>query len=521
MREPAVPLGSEPRPEAEDFRLLLEGTSELVALLTLDGTILYSSPAVERLLGFEPEEMAGRSAFDVIHPEDRDEVSGVLSGLVAAGEGAESRVTYRLRHREGAYLWVETVGRMGRDAEGELRVHIVVREVSERIRAERELAEAKARYQELVEQVPAVVYTAETGPEGGWRFVSPQIESLLGYTPEEWCSAPRLWRDRIHPDDREHLLGFEQRLVEQGSPGLRDATEYRLLHRDGHPVWVRDDATLIPDAEREGALLWRGVLLDVSRRRAAEGRYRQLIELLPACVYEAERGPEGRWYYASPQIEQITGYSPVEWVADPTLWARLVHPDDREHAFAVEVGEVEDAEDRQAVQEPIEYRLIHRDGHVVWVRDEATLAEERGGHRLWRGVLSDVTAQHEAARQRELLGQVVSLASDAIVVADPALLITGWNFAAEKLYGYSAAEVIGEPLSLILPPAREDEIAQLLARMDRGERPRIKTERRHKDGSLVAVELTHVRILDRDGEPLGYAAIAPVSSADRNSDRRP
>src|SRR3954471_22103156 len=64
--------------------------------------------------------------------------------------------------------------------------------------------------------------------------------------------------------------------------------------------------------------------------------YRRLVERLPAIVYAAELGENGRWRYVSPQVEEITGYSPEEWLADPGLWARLVHPEDRERALSQE-----------------------------------------------------------------------------------------------------------------------------------------------------------------------------------------
>ena len=67
--------------------------------------------------------------------------------------------------------------------------------------------------------------------------------------------------------------------------------------------------------------------------------YRRLVERLPAIVYSCELGEHGRWRYVSPQIELILGYTPEEWMADPTLWSRQLHPDDRERALAQETPE--------------------------------------------------------------------------------------------------------------------------------------------------------------------------------------
>src|ERR1700746_2710493 len=95
----------------------------------------------------------------------------------------------------------------------------------------------------LLHRVPAILYMADPGEFGVWRYVSPQIETILGYSPAEWCADPNLWAGRLHPDDRERVIEAESRTgsceVQQG------ASEYRLLHRDGHVVWVRDDALLV------------------------------------------------------------------------------------------------------------------------------------------------------------------------------------------------------------------------------------------------------------------------------------
>ncbi len=125
-------------------------------------------------------------------------------------------------------------------------------------------------YRGLLERVPAVVYIADTGDPGAWHYVSPQIKAILGYTPEEWCADPLLWSKRLHPADRERVLAEEAGLA----TGEKDssADEYRMLHRDGHEVWIRDDASLHRDGA--GRLRWHGVLSDITEQKRAEVRAR-------------------------------------------------------------------------------------------------------------------------------------------------------------------------------------------------------------------------------------------------------
>src|SRR5688500_3407069 len=117
----------------------------------------------------------------------------------------------------------------------------------------------------------------------------------------------------------------------------------------------------------------------------AERRFATLVERLPAIVYEAEPGAEGLWLYVSGFVGRLLGYTPEEWQADPTLWVRSLHEDDREAVLA--------AEERLTAGEriAIEYRMHARDGSVVWVRDESARVLDEEGRVLTEGLLTDIT----------------------------------------------------------------------------------------------------------------------------------
>jgi diguanylate cyclase (GGDEF)-like protein/PAS domain S-box-containing protein len=149
--------------------------------------------------------------------------------------------------------------------------------------------------------------------------------------------------------------------------------------------------------------------------------YRRLVERLPVVVYTAEPGEHGRWRYVSPQVEKIFGYAPEEFLADPGLWARLLHPDDRERALAAESEEFDFSGGRPS--RPVEYRMRTRTGEVVWVLDEAVLEADEEGTAVWHGVLYDVSErkQAEAELQRALAQQAVvaKLGERALQDGDP------------------------------------------------------------------------------------------------------
>ncbi len=151
--------------------------------------------------------------------------------------------------------------------------------------------------------------------------------------------------------------------------------------------------------------------------------YRRLVERLPAIVYSCELGERGRWRYVSPQVEEILGYSPEEWMADPGLWAQRLHPDDRERALEQETRKGRGA---AAGGPPIDYRMITREGSVVWILDEAVLEPDGTGTQVWHGVLYDITerkiAEQELQRAAAQQAAVARLGRYALQDGDPARL---------------------------------------------------------------------------------------------------
>jgi len=121
-------------------------------------------------------------------------------------------------------------------------------------------------FEHLIDTVPAILYTAEMGESGAWLYVSPQIERILGYTPEEWTADTTLWYRSIHPDDQEHALAFEdERLI---GLDIHPPAEYRLRARDGRYVWIYERARLVRN--EDGVPQWHGVMQDISALKAAE-----------------------------------------------------------------------------------------------------------------------------------------------------------------------------------------------------------------------------------------------------------
>lgn len=136
----------------------------------------------------------------------------------------------------------------------------------ERVHAEEALRQAEARHQALIEQIPAVTYTAAIDAAGTRTYVSPQVTAILGYSPAEYASDPELWRRSLHPEDRDRVTDEVVRCQATGHPL---ACEYRMTARDGRVVWLRDEAAVVRDDAGRPMCL-QGVLFNISERKHAE-----------------------------------------------------------------------------------------------------------------------------------------------------------------------------------------------------------------------------------------------------------
>ena len=256
-------------------------------------------------------------------------------------------------------------------------------------------------YRTLVEQIPAITYTEvhESGSATSQRttYVSPQASRILGHTPAEFLADPELWRKLRHPADRATVMAAERTAEVTRQPFH---AEYRMLRRDGRMLWFRDEAVIVEDPRTDGTF-WQGVMFDISAEkqaeenaRKAELRYRSLVESLPAVVYVDQLDERATNVYTSPETGPMLGYTVREWVDDPDLWSKIVHPDDWDRARRAEKHHVETGEPFDQT-----YRIIHKDGRQIWVHDIAVVVHEEDGTPLYsQGFLLDISA-HKAAEE--------------------------------------------------------------------------------------------------------------------------
>jgi diguanylate cyclase (GGDEF)-like protein/PAS domain S-box-containing protein len=261
------------------------------------------------------------------------------------------------------------------------------------------LRDTDDQYRKLIERIPVVTYTAEFGARSRWLFVSPQIEVMLGYTPDEWRSDPDLWFERIHPEDRARVLSAEEQSRETLIPFSCD---YRMIARNGRETWVRDKAVVRLD-EGTGAHLMEGILLDITEQKhaeealaEAEERFRQAFSNAPIGL--ALVSPDGRFLQVNQALCDIVGHSREQLLTK--TFQDITHPDDLE-ADLEYVRQVLDGELRRY---QLEKRYLHGSGRTVWINLSVSLVRDsKSKPRYFISQIEDITERKETQKRLEYL----------------------------------------------------------------------------------------------------------------------
>ncbi|MDX6557964.1 MAG: hypothetical protein QOF72_1013 [Blastocatellia bacterium] len=184
---------------------------------------------------------------------------------------------------------------------------------------------------------------------------------------------------------------------------------------------------------------------------------------------------------------------------------QFVHPEDKASTVAAWRHAITNRDAYEA-----EFRVCRDDGEVLWLREQGRfIPGQRGEPDFMTGVTIDITTRKDSEHVQSTLAAIVESSDDAIVSKDLNSIITSWNRGAERLFGYTAAETIGQPISILIPVERLDEEPKILKRIRRGERiEHYETIRRRKDGTLLDISLTVSPIIDARGRIVGASKIA-------------
>ncbi|HWM14371.1 MAG TPA: PAS domain S-box protein [Gaiellaceae bacterium] len=543
----------------QNYRSLVEQLPLAMYMDRLDETssTIYTSPQIESILGYPTLDWMSDPDFfpKVLHPEDRERVLEEHRRNYA--EGRSFATEYRAIARDGRVVWILDEVTVARDESGRpTHAQGFMLDVTERKQAQQELERSHAELsalhdtalqlideldaQKLLERIAAragelvgtdatYVYLRDGDDDLRVAVGTGAFAGNVGQRLRKGEGlAGRVWErgEPVTVDDYQTWEGRHSRF--EGAPfhgvvgvPLRSRTDFVgvlgvAFLEEGRAFTDPELALLsrfahLASLALESARLYSSAQEELQERRRAEGalrdaelRYRTLVEHLPLATYISPVDSSVGNLYVSPQVEELLGYPADDWLHNPELLLQAVHPDDLERLLA-------DAERLRSTGKPIraEYRYRAADGRIVWVLDETNLVSDDDGTPLWvQGFLLDITERKSAEETRARLAAIVESSDDAIMSASPDLAFTSWNRGAERLFGYSAAEVLGQPITMLMPPDRREEALELTQRVIDEQRVlHVETVRAREDGAPIDIAYTYSPIRDSAGTVVGISAI--------------
>jgi len=317
-------------------------------------------------------------------------------------------------------------------------------------------------------------------------------QSLTAFIPERFRTA-----------HRRHVTAFGETSVTKRQMGALGTISGLRSNGQEFPIEASVSQVL-----SRGQKLFTVILRDISQRKqvedalkASEARFRELLECLPQLIWTSH--PDGAFNYLSPQWTAYTGLP-----ADKQLgvgWAHQVHADDRRtlaEQWKTGIASEQSFE--------LEFRLRGSNGLYRWFRTHASPIRDANGRLVkWLGTSTDIDDRKQGDTLRAHLSAIVESSSDAIISKSLDGTIQTWNRSAERMFGYAAADIIGRPNALLVPPARRQEESDIIGRIKAGQQLRdFETVRLRKDGSHLDVALTVSPIKDAQGHVIGISKVA-------------
>ena len=496
--------------------------------MNMHRSLIFANSGAEKLTGYGLAELQVADHLSWAHPEDRSQVMA-LWNKVFDGQTVD-QVVHRLITKDGtlkwgAGSWGPVTDETGRHVgirgtcqditervvaeqlleETTQKFRTIVEEIAERKRAEAALSESEERFRATFFQ--AAVGIAQTSLQGEWLLLNNRFSEIVGYTHAELRGTTFL--DITHPDDRQaNIAALRQFLAGEISVW---SVEKRYLHKNGATVWARVHVSLVRDQHHVVcAILHFRVIEDITDRIQAEHALYESEQRLTLAQSAARLGVwdwDLRTNTHTVFGEYLRLYGLPADHPSPTHeeWLRLVHPDDRKRVQAA----LQESIERTHVWNT-EFRVAWPDGSIHWLLGKGSVFLDDSGQPVRiAGVNLDITERKQAEEMRSHLAAIVESSDDAIIGKTLDGAIVSWNPGAERMYGYKADELVGLPISLLVPPDRSDEVPSILGRLRLGESlEHYETTRLRKDGRRIEVSVTISPISDRTGAVVGASVIA-------------
>jgi len=485
------------------FKGVIESSADMLTLIDPAGKTIYASPAVSKNFGYTNEECLEINIADIVHPDDALIMQDfVMKIMMHPGVPMEAPLI-RLIKKDGSYIWIESTLTNFHETEGINAIISNFRDVTERKKAERELKDSNFRFEMISRATNDALW--EWDFETGKLWANETHQQLYGLTLPDPVPTVDLWKERIHPEDRDAIVALQNR--DLASDINIFISEYRFL--DGNKEYrnIYDRCYIIRNKGGK-AVGMVGSIVDVTELKKAEQslaeRERHLYTILqtePDCIKLL--GPKGELLDINPaglamleadSMEQILNYSVEE----------LITPQYRKD-FARLTKEVFKGNSGKLEFEVIGLKGTHRllETHAV------PLKNAEGKIISLLGVTRDITERKKAEIENRFKANLLNTIGQAVIGTGMNGVVNYWNRAAENIYGWTKEEALGKNIIDLTPSeATYDQAIQIMEVLKKGQTWSGEFKVGKKDGTYFPALVTNSPIYDEHNKLSGIIGIS-------------
>ena len=484
------------------FRTLVNDLQVGVLLHGPNGEILHANDTCLQLLGLTHDEMLGSTPHDVPWELVRDDGSPLPLDeqpeviVLRTGKPVRDAVVGIKRSANAVILWLLVSAEPRTGPAGERQVVVTFTDISLRLAAEEQLRDSEERFRLLAENASDVIL--RYAPSGECTWVSPSVETVTGYAPEEFLALRP--EQTVLPED--YARG--QKVWARAAEGWSGTVEYRFPHKDGRTIWLELTSKAVLDAESgavtEIHMSGRDITARkkaVSELRESEERFRLLGENASDIIVTF--AADGLCTWVSPSVTTMAGYLPEELIG--TYPRFLVHQEDMEETAARRAEVLASDDITTSV-----FRFPHKDGHFLWMESKSrSIRDPQTGEVLQINLAArDITARKQAEddvrESEERFRLLAENATDVIARFDPAGVCTWISPSIEVVSGYAPHEIVGQsPRAFIHPDDVEAAMAAKLQALETTDSVTAEYRFPRKGGGYLWMESTNKAVRAADG----------------------
>ncbi|WP_322571172.1 PAS domain S-box protein [Rhodohalobacter sp.] len=461
------------------FRSLVENGSDVLFVLDRDGSPKYVSPNIAYVLGYSVEQAMEFKPENILHPHDIPHVMKEIEVALSNPAMPISVTPARMRHKNGSWRWMAgTITNMLHDPA----INGIVdnfRDITEKVEAEKRLKESNEKFQSLIQSIDGIFWEAEA-ETFKFSYISPQVEEILGYTPEDWLKEDRFWQNKIHPEDRENTIQFCHNETKEGR---NHEVEYRIQKADGSYIWVRDVVTVVAEDGKPKKL--RGLILDITEKKILQQNLEEAYKLSNIGTWELDLINHTLTW--SKYVKELHEVDPN---FEPNLESAINFYEEGYSRDKVSEAVGKAVEDK--IPFDIELTIITAKGNRKWIRAVGEPKIVNGETVAVIGSTQDITNRKQAEISKEearrSLQNILDQSMDVICVIDEDGRFELVSSAAKQVWGYEPEELEGKQfINFVIPEDREITRQTADDVMSGVDQTNFENRYRHKNGKIIPI----------------------------------